>query len=227
MTTNSQDRDRMREVEMSSKRSNQIANIHRHLHNHLPSESALRVKSLESLLVDKGIFESDSIDIWLEAFTENIGPMNGARVIARSWVDDDFRSLLKDDAIKAFEALGLPSREGYQLLAVFNSETVHNLVVCTLCSCYPQAIIGIAPGWYKSAEYRARAVREPRAVLAEFDVTLEEQVKIRVWDSNSERRYIVVPQRPSGTENLSEEQLVKLVTRNAMIGTQRDLNQRA
>lgn len=211
---------------MSSKRSNHIADIHRHLHSHLPSDSALRVKSLESLLVEKEILESDTVDNWLEAFTENIGPMNGARVIARSWVDDDFRTLLKLDAIGAFQALGLPVREGYQLVAVFNSQTVHNLLVCTLCSCYPMGIIGIAPSWYKSAEYRARAVREPRAVLEEFNVALNDQVKIRVWDSNSDRRYLVVPEKPSGSENLSEEELVKLVTRNSMIGTHRDLNQR-
>ena len=211
---------------MSSKRSNRIADIHRHLHSHLPSDSALRVKSLESLLVEKEILESDTVDNWLEEFTENIGPMNGARVIARSWVDDDFRKLLKLDAIGAFQALGLPVREGYQLVAVFNSQTVHNLLVCTLCSCYPMGIIGIAPSWYKSAEYRARAVREPRAVLEEFNVALNDQVKIRVWDSNSDRRYLVVPEKPSGSENLSEEELVQLVTRNSMIGTHRDLNQR-
>ena len=211
---------------MTSHRSNRIADIHRHLHSHLPSEPALRVKSLESLLVEKGMFDSDTVDKWLDSYTENVGPKNGARVIARSWVDDEFRDLLGRDALQAFRALGLPGREGSQLVAVFNTQTVHNLVVCTLCSCYPMGIIGIAPSWYKSAEYRSRAVREPRAVLQEFNVTLDKKVQVSVWDSNSERRYIVVPEKPANTEDCSEEELANFVTRNSMIGTQRDLTPR-
>jgi nitrile hydratase subunit alpha len=209
---------------MTSDRSNNIADIHRHLHSHLPSEPALRVKSLESLLVDKGIIDADAVDNWLESYTEKVGPMNGARVIARSWVDDEFRDFLERDALRAFQDLGLPGRDGYQLVAHFNTPTVHNLVVCTLCSCYPMGMIGIAPSWYKSAEYRARVVREPRAVLREFGVELDDQIQVSVWDSNSERRYIVIPERPGNTEGWSEEQLAKLVTRNSMIGTQRDLS---
>ncbi len=209
---------------MTKDRSNRIADIHRHLHSHLPSSPALRVKSLESLLVEKGLFESSTVDNWLESYTENIGPMNGARVIARSWIDDNFQALLKKDAIQAFKQMGFTIPEGYQLIAVFNSKKVHNLVVCTLCSCYPMGIIGIAPSWYKSAEYRARAVREPRALLKEFKVVLDDKARISVWDSNSDRRYIVIPERPLGTETWSEEDLAKLVTRNSMVGTQRDLN---
>ena len=211
---------------MTSHRSNRMADIHQHLHSHLPSEPALRVKSLESLLVEKGMFDADTVDKWLESYTENVGPMNGARVIARSWVNDEFRDLLGRDALQAFRALGLPGREGSQLVAVFNTQTVHNLVVCTLCSCYPMGIIGIAPSWYKSAEYRSRAVREPRAVLKEFNVALDKKVQVSVWDSNSERRYIVVPEKPANTEDCSEEELAKFVTRNSMIGTQRDLTPR-
>ena len=211
---------------MTSHRSNRMADIHQHLHSHLPSEPALRVKSLESLLVEKGMFDADTVDKWLESYTENVGPMNGARVIARSWVNDEFRDLLGRDALQAFRALGLPGREGSQLVAVFNTQTVHNLVVCTLCSCYPMGIIGIAPSWYKSAEYRSRAVREPRAVLKEFNVALDKKVQVSVWDSNSERRYIVVPEKPANTEDCSEEVLAKFVTRNSMIGTQRDLTPR-
>lgn len=211
---------------MTSHRSNRMADIHRHLHSHLPSEPALRVKSLESLLVEKGMFDADTVDKWLDYYTENVGPMNGARVIARSWVDDEFRDLLGRDALQAFRALGLPGREGSQLVAVFNTQTVHNLVVCTLCSCYPMGIIGIAPSWYKSAEYRSRAVREPRAVLKEFNVALDKKVQVSVWDSNSERRYIVVPEKPANTEDCSEEELANFVTRNSMIGTHRDLTPR-
>ena len=211
---------------MTSHRSNRMADIHRHLHRHLPSEPALRVKSLESLLVEKGMFDADTVDKWLESYTENVGPMNGARVIARSWVNDEFRDLLGRDALQAFRVLGLPGREGSQLVAVCNTQTIHNLVVCTVCSCYPMGIIGIAPSWYKSAEYRSRAVREPRAVLKEFNVELDKKVQVSVWDSNSERRYIVGPEKPANTEDCSEEVLAKFVTRNSMIGTQRDLTPR-
>jgi nitrile hydratase len=178
---------------------------------------------LESLLVEKGVLKTDAVDRWLDNFAEKIGPKNGARVIAKSWVDPDFEGILRHDAMEAFNVLGLAKGGGYGLKAVFNSDTVHNLVVCTLCSCYPLALIGMSPSWYKSNEYRARAVREPRGVLEEFGVKLDGDVEVRVWDSTSERRYIVVPQRPAGTEGWSEDQLAGLVTRNSMIGTHRDL----
>jgi len=208
---------------MASYDSDKVAHIHEELHSHLPPEPALRAKALESLLVEKGVLKTDAVDRWLDNFAEKIGPKNGARVIARSWVDPAFEGSLRNDAMQAFTALGLAKGGGYGLKAVFNSDTVHNLIVCTLCSCYPLALIGMSPSWYKSNEYRARAVREPRGVLEEFGVKLDGDVEVRVWDSTSERRYIVVPQRPAGTEGWSEDQLAGLVTRNSMIGTHRDL----
>jgi len=211
---------------MASYDSGKVAHIHEELHSHLPSEPALRVKALESLLIEKGLLKTDAVDKWLDNLAEKIGPKNGARVIAKSWVDPEFDATLRNDAVKAFKDLGLAEGGGYQLKAVFNSETVHNLVVCTLCSCYPLSLIGMSPSWYKSNEYRARAVRDPRGVLEEFGVKLDEHVEVRVWDSTSERRYIVVPQRPGGTEGWSEDRLAELVTRNAMIGTHRDLRPR-
>jgi nitrile hydratase len=206
--------------------SDKIGKIHRELHSHLPSEPALRAKSLESVLVEKGLLKLDAIDNWLENFTENIGPKTGAKVIARAWTDHDFRALLEMDAAAAFRAIGFDAPD-YDFKAVFNTPTIHNLVACTLCSCYPIRLIGMSPAWYKSAEYRARAVRDPHGVLREFGVELDDKVEIRVWDSNSDRRYLVVPERPSGTQEWSEERLAGLVTRNAMIGTQRDLRPNA
>ena len=208
---------------MASFDSDKMAHIHEELHSHLPSEPALRVKALEDLLVEKGVLKTDAVDKWLDDFAEKIGPKNGALVIARSWVDQEFQDTLRNDAIKAFRDLGLAEGGGQELKALFNTDTLHNLVVCTLCSCYPLRLIGMSPGWYKSNEYRARAVRDPRGVLEEFGVKLDEHVEVRVWDSTSERRYIVVPQRPAGTEGWSEDQLAELVTRNSMIGTHRDL----
>ncbi len=208
---------------MVSHDSEKIAKLHRELHSHLPSEPALRVKALETILVEKNLLEPDSVDNWLEKYAENVGPKNGAKVIARAWTDAEFEALLRKDAMAAFRAAGIEVAS-YDLRAVFNTPTTHNLVVCTLCSCYPLRLIGMSPAWYKSTEYRARAVRNPRGVLREFGVELGDDVEVRVWDSTSERRYLVVPQRPSGTQNWSEEALAKLVTRNAMIGTQRDLS---
>ena len=208
---------------MASYDSDKVAHIHEELHSHLPPEPALRAKALESLLVEKGVLKTDAVDRWLDNFAEKIGPKNGARVIARSWVDPEFEGSLRIDAMQGFTTLGLAKGGGYGLKAVFNSDAVHNLVVCTLCSCYPLALIGISPSWYKLNEYRARAVRDPRGVLQEFGVKLNEHVEVRVWDSTSERRYIVVPQRPAGTEGWSEDRLAELVTRNSMIGTHRDL----
>ncbi len=211
-----------KEATMVSHDSDKIGKIHRELHSHLPSEPALRAKALESVLVEKDLLQPDDVDNWLENYAENIGPKNGAKVIARAWMDPDFRALLEADAIGAFRAVGIEAA-GYDLKAVFNTPTTHNLVVCTLCSCYPLRLIGMSPAWYKSTEYRARAVRDPNGVLREFGVELGEEVEVRVWDSTSERRYLVVPERPSGTQDWSEETLAGLVTRNAMIGTQRDL----
>ena len=202
--------------------SNKVARIHRELHSHLPPEPGLRVKALETVLVEKGLLQGDDVDNWLENYAENIGPKNGAKVIARAWMDLEFAELLEADAMAAFGAVGVEA-EGYELKAVFNTPTIHNLVVCTLCSCYPLRLIGMSPAWYKSAEYRARAVRDPLGVLREFGVNLGEDVEIRVWDSTSERRYIVIPERPAETEDWDEEALAGLVTRNSMIGTHRDI----
>ncbi len=200
-----------------------VAEIHEHLHSHLPSESALRVKALETLLVDKGLVNPQTIDAWVEAYTEQIGPKRGARVVAKAWSDPDYRQRLLDDAPAAIDELGYLGKATAHLKVVENSDTVHNLVVCTLCSCYPFSILGIAPAWYKAAAYRSRAVRDPRGVLAEFGVDIGEDVEIRVWDSTAELRYLVMPQRPAGTEGMSEDELAELVTRNSMIGTDRDL----
>ncbi|SLN27211.1 nitrile hydratase subunit alpha [Roseisalinus antarcticus] len=199
------------------------AHIHRELHSHLPPDPALRVKALESLAVERGYVARETLDAWIEAYSERIGPKRGAEVVARSWVAPDFRQRLLDNAGMAVREFGYEGHATGHLKAVENSDSVQNLVVCTLCSCYPFALLGMSPIWYRSAAYRARAVREPRKVLAEFGVTLPEAVGVRVWDSTAELRYLVVPQRPAGTEGWPEDRLAALVTRNAMIGTQRDL----
>ena len=203
--------------------SDTIAAIHRELHSHLPSESALRAKALESLLVEKGLVDPAAVDAWVDAYAEDIGPKNGARIIARCWIDPNFKQRMLDDAAAAIKEL---SYEQSYLIAVENMPNVHNLVVCTLCSCYPTALLGMPPNWYKMAAYRSRAVRDPSGVLAEFGVTLDEDVEIRIWDSTAELRYIVIPQRPVGTDGWNETRLASLVTRNAMIGTERDLSAR-
>ncbi len=200
-----------------------VAEIHEHLHSHLPSEPALRIKALETLLVDKGLVNSATIDAWVEAYTEEIGPKRGARVVARAWRDPGFRQRLFEDAPAAIDELGYLGNATAHLKVVENTDDVHNLVVCTLCSCYPFSILGIAPSWYKAAAYRSRAVRDPRGVLAEFGVDIGEEVEVRVWDSTAEMRYLVLPQRPPNTEGKSEEELASLVTRNSMIGTDRNL----
>jgi len=201
----------------------EVAHIHEQLHSHLPSESALRVKALETLLVDKGLVNPKTIDAWVQAYSEEIGPKRGARVVAKAWVDPDFRKRLLEDAPAAIDELGYLGQATAHLKVVENTDTVHNLVVCTLCSCYPFSILGIAPAWYKAAAYRSRAVRDPRGVLAEFGVEIGDDVEVRVWDSTAELRYLVLPQRPPGTESLGEDELAALVTRNSMIGTDRDL----
>jgi nitrile hydratase len=212
---------------MTSHDSGAIAKIHRELHAHLPSEPALRVKALESLLVEKGMVDSATVDAWIEVYTEEIGPKRGARVVARAWIDPAFRQRLLADAAKATEELGFEGWASAHLKAVENTAEVHNLVVCTLCSCYPHSVLGIPPNWYKAAAYRARAVRDPRGVLEEFGVHLPDEVEVRVWDSTAELRYLVVPERPPGTEGWDEGRLASIVTRNSMIGTARDLAPKA
>jgi len=192
-------------------------------HTHLPSDPVLRVKALETLLVQKGLVDPAALDALIETYAHQIGPQNGAKVVARSWVDPTFRSALQDDATAAIATLGFTGRQGEHMVAVENTADVHNLVVCTLCSCYPWTVLGIPPVWYKSEAYRSRAVIDPRGVLAEFGTDVPEDVEVRVWDSTAEVRYLVIPQRPARTEHMSEDELAGLVTRNAMIGTERML----
>ncbi len=196
-----------------------IIAIQEELHSHLPSDPALRVRALESLLVEKGLLDSATVDRWIEVFSEQVGPKNGARVVARAWVDPAFRTRLLGDATSAVVEMGCPKLEANSLVAVENTPRQHNVVVCTLCSCYPWAVLGVPPTWYKSFEYRSRVVREPRVVLGEFGLELDDDVEIRVWDSTAEIRYMVLPERPPGTEHLEEEALAALVTRDAMVGT--------
>jgi len=203
--------------------SDRAGEIHRQLHSHLPSDPALRVKTLESLAVERGLVAPETIDAWVEAYTETIGPKRGARIVARAWTDPEFRARLLEDAGEAIKDFDFQGSATGHLKAVENTQDSHNLVVCTLCSCYPFSILGLSPAWYKSAEYRARAVREPRKVLSEFGVELPEDVAVRVWDSPAELRYLVIPERPAGTEGWDEDRLAALVTRNSMIGTDRDL----
>ena len=179
----------------------------------------LRVRALESVLVDKGYVDPAALDALIETYESRIGPRNGARVVARSWVDAAFRRWLLDDATAAIASLGYGGRQGEHMIAVENTPRQHNLVVCTLCSCYPWPVLGLPPAWYKSPQYRSRAVRDPRAVLAEFGVSLPADTEIRVWDSTAEVRYLVVPMRPQGSEGMDEESLAALVTRDSMIGT--------
>jgi nitrile hydratase len=178
-----------------------------------------RVRSLEALLTAKGYIDPAALDVLIDAYQTKIGPRNGARVVARAWCDAEFRRWLLTDATAAIASMGFTGRQGEHMVAVENTPQVHNLVVCTLCSCYPWAVLGLPPTWYKSAPYRARAVKDPRGVLREFGVELPDTTHIRIWDSTAEVRYLVLPQRPSGTEHLNETALAKLVTRDSMIGT--------
>ena len=189
-------------------------------HSHVPSETELRAKALESLLVEKGLVKPEALDAIIETYQDKVGPQNGAHLVALAWTDEEFRKRLLEDASAAAAEMGYFGRQGEHLQAVENTPDVHNLVVCTLCSCYPWTVLGLPPVWYKSAPYRSRAVSEPRSVLAEFGTELPEQVKIRVWDSTSEMRYLVLPVRPEGTEGWSVERLQRLVTRNSMIGVE-------
>lgn len=182
------------------------------------SYAALRTKALESLLVEKGIITTDVIDTVVRAYEQDIGPLNGAKVVARAWVDPAYKQRLLADGTAAVSELGFGGREGVDIVVLENTPTAHNVVVCTLCSCYPWPVLGLPPSWYKSSAYRSRVVREPRAVLREFGLEVSAVVEIRVWDSNSDVRYMVLPERPEGTEHLSEADLVTLVSRDAMIG---------
>ncbi len=184
------------------------------------SEIELRVRSLESLLTEKGYVDAAALDELIEMYEHKVGPRNGAQVVARSWNDPEFREWLLADATAAIASLGFTGRQGEDMIALENTDDVHNMVVCTLCSCYPWPVLGLPPVWYKSAPYRSRAVVEPRTVLAEFGTHLGDDVEIRVWDSTAELRYLVVPERPAGTDGWSEEQLAAIVTRNSMIGTE-------
>lgn len=191
-------------------------------HHHHPrpvSEVELRARALEALLVEKGLVSTDAIDAVVELYETDVGPQNGARVVARAWVDPAYRERLLEHGTEAIAELGFGGTEGENMVVVANEPGVHNMVVCTLCSCYPWPVLGLPPIWYKSPPYRARAVAEPRAVLAEFGLELADQVEVRVWDSSAEIRYLVLPLRPAGTEGWSEEQLAEIVTRDCMIGT--------
>ena len=196
---------------------------HDHGHDHDEyselSEVELRVRALESVLSAKGYVEAAALDLLIDTYQTKIGPRNGARVVARAWVDSAYRERLRQDATAAIAELGYGGRQGEHMIAVENTPEQHNMIVCTLCSCYPWPVLGLPPVWYKSAPYRSRVVREPRAVLEEFGVKLPETTAIRVWDSTAEVRYLVIPMRPAGSEGLSETELAGLVTRDAMIGT--------
>lgn len=211
---------------MTKHDSRKIQHIHEELHSHLPPEPALRAKALESLLVEKGLVDPQAVDAWIEIYSEEIGPKRGAQVVARAWRDPEFKALLLEDGTKAIAKFDFVGWGGGHLKVLENTDKVHNMVVCTLCSCYPISVLGVPPNWYKTAEYRSRAVREPRRVLEEFGVSLDDDIDIRVWDSTSELRYLVLPQCPPGTGDWDEEKLASIVTRNSMIGTDRDLGPR-
>jgi nitrile hydratase subunit alpha len=196
------------------------AQDHAHAHDHqvVPSDLTLRVKALESLLVEKGLVDRAALDAIVDTYEHKVGPRNGARVVARAWVDPAYKQRLLDDANAAIAELGYSGQQGENMLVLENGPKVHNVVVCTLCSCYPWPVLGLPPVWYKSAPYRSRVVIDPRGVLREFGLELPEDVEVRVWDSTAELRYLVLPERPASTEKLSEEQLAALVTRDAMVG---------
>ena len=200
---------------------------HGHDHDHGDDDRSeldpmdVRVRALETLLTEKGYVDPAALDELIDTYQTRVGPRNGAQVVARSWVDPEFRAWLGRDATAAIESLGFAGRQGEHMVAVEQTDDTHHMVVCTLCSCSPWPVLGLPPTWYKSAPYRSRVVRDPRGVLAEFDVTLPDDVDIRVWDSTAEVRYLVIPQRPAGTDGWSEQQLAELVTRDSMIGVGR------
>ena len=192
---------------------------HDHAHSHLPSDPELRVKAVETLLLNKGLIDSKTLDELIDTYENRIGPKNGANVVAKAWVDPEYKKRLLIDATSAIRELRYQGRQGENMVVVENTPEIHNVIVCTLCSCYPWPVLGIPPTWYKSDEYRSRTVREPRKVLLEFGLPLDPKVQIKVWDSTAEIRYLVLPMRPKGTENMNESELAELVTRNSMIGT--------
>ena len=192
---------------------------HDHDHGSELSETQVRVRALESALIEKGLVDPAALDALIETYETKVGPHNGARVVAKAWTDPEYAARLREDATAAIAELGYMGRQGEHMVALENTPDTHNMVVCTLCSCYPWPVLGLPPVWYKSAPYRSRAVSEPRAVLSDFGVVLHAETEIRVWDSTAEVRYLVVPMRPGGTEDWSEEQLATLVTRDSMIGT--------
>lgn len=191
---------------------------HDHEHQTVPSDIALRVKSLESLLIEKGMVDREELDAVVDTYETKIGPRNGARVVARAWIDAGYKKRLLTNATSAIAELGYGGAQGEHMVVLENGPKVHNLVVCTLCSCYPWPVLGLPPMWYKSAPYRSRAVLDPKSVLREFGLELPEEVEIRVWDSTADLRYLVLPERPAGTEGMNEEQLAALVTRDSMVG---------
>lgn len=199
---------------------------HHHDHDHTepPHDLALRTKALESLLVEKGLVDPQALEEIIERYEHKVGPRNGAKIVARAWTEPDYADWLRRDATEAIASMGFTGRQGEHMHAVFNTPKRHNLVVCTLCSCYPWTTLGLPPGWYKSNPYRSRAVIDPRGVLAEFGTELPGNVEIDVWDSTSEMRYMVIPERPAGTEGWSAEQLEELVSRNSMIGVEKARN---
>lgn len=194
------------------------AQQHEPEHQAIPSDPALRVKALESLLVEKGLVDRAALDALVDAYEHKIGPRNGARVVARAWTDPAYKQRLLNNADAAIAELGYGGMQGEHMVVVENTPKIHNLIVCTLCSCYPWPVLGLPPVWYKSAPYRSRAVIDPRGVLREFGLHLPDDVEVRVWDSTAELRYLVLPERPAGTENLNEEALTELVTRDVMVG---------
>jgi nitrile hydratase subunit alpha len=198
-----------------------LSHAHQHDHEHqaVPSDPTLRVKALESLLVEKGLVDRAALDAVVDAYEHKIGPRNGARVVARAWVDPAYKQRLLTNATAAIAELGYSGPEGEQMLVVENTPKVHNLVVCTLCSCYPWPVLGLPPVWYKSAPYRSRAVIDPRGLLREFGLQLPDDVEVRVWDSTADLRYLVLPEQPPGSEGLSEEALAEWVSRDSMVGT--------
>ena len=206
---------------MNSKENNHSHHDHEHdhAHSHLPSDPELRVKAIETLLLSKGLIDPNTLDELIDTYENNIGPQNGAKVVAKAWVDNDYKKRLLEDATSAIRELSYQGRQGENMVVVENTPETHNVVVCTLCSCYPWPVLGIPPTWYKSDEYRSRAVREPRKVLSEFGLNIDPKVQIKVWDSTAELRYLVLPMRPFGSENMNEAELAELVTRNSMIGT--------
>ena len=192
---------------------------HDHAHSHLPSDPELRVKAVETLLLNKGLIDSKTLDELIDTYENRIGPKNGANVVAKAWVDPEYKKRLLIDATSAIRELSYQGRQGENMVVVENTPEIHNVIVCTLCSCYPWPVLGIPPTWYKSDEYRSRTVREPRKVLLEFGLSLDPKVQIKVWDSTAEIRYLVLPMRPKDTQHMSESELAELVTRNSMIGT--------